>query len=182
MLRNSNTHYGALARSLHWGMALIIILSIAAVELHEFFPKGSDPRKALMFIHFQIGMIVFLLVWLRIYVMATDKAPPITPDPPLWQHLAAKSIHLAFYAAMIVLPIIGILTLQSGDKALSLLGIIPLPTFTGVDKELSKALNEVHETIGELVIFMIVAHVAAAVWHHHIKKDDTLLRMLPPKD
>lgn len=181
MQRNSTTHYGTLARSLHWGMALLIILSIAAVELHEFFPKGSDPRAALMSTHFQIGLIVFLLVWLRIFVMASDKAPPITPEPPVWQSLAAKSIHLAFYAAMIVLPIIGILTLQSGDKAVALFGM-HLPVFTGADKEFSKELKEVHETIGELMIFMITAHIAAAVWHHYVKKDDTLLRMLPPKD
>ena len=178
MLNNLTTHYGTTTRLLHWGMAFIIIAGLASVELHEFFPKGSDIRSALMTTHFQIGLIVFALVWLRIARIVLGKTPAITPEPPRWQVMAAKLVHLAFYSAMIVLPVLGVLMLQSGDKAVTLLGM-PLPTFIGVDKEFSKALKEVHEIIGNIVIGLIFAHVAAAVWHHRVQRDNTLLRMLP---
>lgn len=180
MLRNSATHYGAITRLLHWGMAALIIFSIAAVELHEAFPKGSDLRKLLMSVHFQIGLIVLLLVWVRIAVIFSDKAPPITPAPPLWQHIAAKLAHLGLYLAMIALPIVGILMQQAEGREVALLGM-QLPVFTGGDKEFSESLEEVHEVLGNLMIAMIVAHVAAAVWHHRVQKDDTILRMLPPR-
>lgn len=180
MLRNTSTHYGAIARLLHWGMAAIIILSIAAVELHEFFPKGSDPRAALMSMHFQIGVVVLLLIWVRLVVIFTDKVPPITPVPPLWQHIAAKLVHLALYLAMIALPILGIVMQQAGDKTVALLGM-QLPVLTGVDKDFSKELREIHETLGNLMIVLIIAHIAAAIWHHRVQKDNTILRMLPPR-
>ena len=180
MLKNSATHYGAMARLLHWGMALLIIAGLASVELHELFPKGSGTRSALMATHFQVGLIVFVLVWLRITRFAFDKTPAITPEPPRWQTVTAKLMHLAFYFAMIALPILGVLILQSGDKAIALLGM-PLPAFTGVDKEFSEALQEIHEIIGNIMIGLILAHVAAAVWHHLVQRDNTLLRMLPPR-
>ena len=180
MLRNSSAHYSVIARLLHWGMALLIIVGLASVELHELFPKGSDMRSALMVTHFQVGLVVFALVWLRITRLVFDKAPAITPEPPRWQAVAAKLMHVALYAAMIALPILGVLMLQTGDKAITLLGM-PLPSFIGVDKELSKALKEVHEAIGNVMIGLILAHVAAAVWHHGVQRDNTLLRMLPAR-
>lgn len=180
MLRNSATHYGALVRLLHWGMAALIIFSIAAVELHEAFPKGSDLRKLLMLTHFQIGLLVLLLVWVRLLAVFTDKAPPITPAPPLWQHIAAKLAHLGLYLAMIALPIVGILLQQAEGREVALLGM-HLPVFAGENKEFSESLEEVHEVLGNLMIVMIIAHIAAAVWHHRVQKDDTVLRMLPPR-
>ena len=181
MLRNSSTHYGAISRLLHWGMAVIIIVSIAAVELHDFFPKNSATRNGMMMAHFQIGMLVFLLIWMRLAAMFTDKVPPITPAPPQLQHVAAKLMHLALYATMIALPVLGVLMVQAGDHSLAFLGAVQLPSFIGVDKELSKQLHGIHEVIGNVMIGLIVAHVAAAVWHHVKQKDDTLLRMLPPR-
>ena len=180
MLRNTVAHYGTIARLLHWGMAGLIILSIVAVELHEFFPKGSDPRAALMSVHFQVGVVVLLLIWVRIIAIFSDRAPPITPVPPLWQHIAAKLMHLALYLTMIALPILGIVMQQAGDKTVALLGM-QLPVLVGVDKDFSKALREVHETLGNLMIVLIIAHVAAAIWHHRVQKDNTLLRMMPPR-
>jgi len=181
MLRNTSTHYGAIVRLLHWGMALLIIVSIAAVELHEFFPKGGATRNGMMAAHFQIGLLVFLLIWARLVAVFSDRTPPITPEPSLSQHVAAKLVHLALYASMIALPILGVLMTQAGDHSLAFLGVVQLPSFIGVDKDFSKELKEVHEVIGNVLIGLVVAHVGAAVWHHRKQNDDTLLRMLPPR-
>jgi cytochrome b561 len=180
MQHNPSTHYGVTARSFHWGMALLIFAGLAGVELHEFFQKGSDMRAALMSTHFQSGLVVFALIWFRIGAVAFRQAPPIIPEPSQLQNMIAKSTHLAFYAAMIVLPILGILGVQSSGKAVSLLGMA-FPVFTGEDKEFSKAIREVHENIGNVMIALIAAHAAAAFWHHFKLRDNTLLRMLPPR-
>ena len=180
MLRNTETHYGALVRLFHWGMAALIIVGLVGVETHDWFPKGSDLRGLLMNVHFQCGLLVFVLIWLRIGVVFSDRVPPIRPSPPPLQHVMAKLVHLAFYAAMIALPVLGVVMIQSGGHDVSLLGM-QLPTFVGKDKDFSKLLREVHETIGNIVIGLIVLHAAAAVWHHRRQHDNTLLRMLPPR-
>jgi superoxide oxidase len=180
MLRNSPNYYGAVIRFLHWGMALIIIALLAAVELHDFFPKGGEVRKALMATHFQIGLVVFLIVWLRIIAVSTDRVPPIQPAPPVWQNVLAKLVKLGLYLAMIVLPILGICMLQAGDRTVALLGI-QLPMFVESDKELAKYLHQIHEFIGNIMIGLIAFHMAAAIWHHFMRRDNALLRLLPIK-
>jgi cytochrome b561 len=47
----------------------------------------------------------------------------------------------------------------------------------GPDKALASQLKQVHETVGELGYFMIAGHAAAALYHHYIQRDNTLLRM-----
>jgi superoxide oxidase len=180
MLRNSSTHYGAIGRLLHWGMALLVIVALATIEVHDWFPKGSNLRNAVTGTHFQCGLLVFLLMWVRLVAVVPDRAPPIRPAPPQWQEMASKLMHLALYASMIALPVLGVLMQQAGDHAVSLLGM-QLPAFVGVDKGFSKGLKEVHTTIGNVLIGLIVVHAAAAFWHHFKQHDNTLLRMLPPR-
>ncbi len=69
---------------------------------------------------------------------------------------------------------------QAEGREVALLGM-QLPVFTGEDKEFSESLEELHEILGNFMIFMIIAHIAAAIWHHRVQKDDTVLRMLPPR-
>ena len=180
MQHDPSAQYGIVARSFHWGMALLIFAGLAGVELHEFFEKGSDARAALMSAHFQTGLLVFALVWFRIGAVAFRQAPAIVPEPPQWQNLAAKAMHLAFYAAMIALPILGLLGAQAEGKPVNLLGMA-LPLFTAEDKDFAEEILEIHETIGNVMIGLIVMHIAAAWWHHFKQRDNTLLRMLPPK-
>lgn len=180
MPKISATRYGIPARFLHWGMAVLIIAGLFGVELHELFPKGSVLRSALMTVHFQAGVLVLALVWLRMAIVAFNLPPPISPAPPPWQKRLARATHLAFYIVMIVSPILGIIVLQASGKSVDLFGLpMPMPVLVGEDKEFSKALREIHETIGNVMIALIVTHVVAVVWHHAVKKDNTLRRMLP---
>lgn len=180
MWKNSGTHYGARARMLHWGMALLIIVGLIGVELHELFPKGTDIRAACKTVHFQAGLLVFLLVWVRLYASLTDRAPAIVPAMTDTQLRLTKFVHLALYAGMIVLPVLGVLYLQAAEKPLSFFGL-PLPTLIGVNKELASEIKEIHELIGNSMIVLIVLHAGAALVHHFVQRDNTLSRMLPPR-
>jgi len=94
--------------------------------------------------------------------------------------LAAKLGHLALYALMIITPLLGWLTLSASGKPIPFFGL-ELPALTGENKELAKQLKEVHETIGTLGYFLIGLHVAAALYHHLVKHDNTMTRMLPER-
>jgi len=152
----------------------------ATIELRELFPKGSDPRETMKALHFMLGLSVLLLVTLRIYARVTSVTPIITPGLSPAQHLAAKLGHLALYALMIAMPILGWLILSAAAKPIPFFGL-ELPALIGENKELAKSLKEIHETIGVLGYYLIAAHVLAALYHHHIRKDNTLIRILPLK-
>jgi cytochrome b561 len=172
--------YPAPRRLLHWGMALLLVTMVVGVELHDAFPKGSTMRSLLMDVHMQFGLLVFLAIWPRLWQAVRGAKPPVSPPSPAWQERLAALTHLALYAAMVALPVIGVLMVQSGNRPVSLWGL-QLPQLIGASKDVSKTLREVHETLGNVVIGLVALHVAAAVWHHRVLKDNTLVRMLPPR-
>lgn len=172
-----NTHrYASAAVWLHWLMFLLIVFVYAAIELREFFPKGSDPRETLKALHFMLGLSVLALVLLRLYTRFTNKVPPIEPAPPGWQSLIASVVHFALYAWMIAMPILGWLILSGEAKPIPFFGL-ELPPLMGPDKDFAHTLEEVHELLGTAGYWIIGIHAAAALFHHYIAHDNTLTRM-----
>lgn len=179
--KNSNERYGSLSIALHWLMFILMAAVYASIELRVLFPKGSDPREAIKALHFMLGMCVLLLVIVRVYARVSTPTPVIKPALTTIQSAAAKAGHLALYALMIVLPLLGWLTLSAAGKPIPFFGA-ELPALIDVDKEFAKTLKELHETIGVVGYYLIGFHVLAALYHHYIKKDNTLTRILPSKD
>jgi len=178
--KNTNKRYGTLSISLHWLMFVLMVAVYATIELRGLFPKGSDPREAMKALHFMLGLSVLLLLSVRIYARVVSPAPLISPALSPAQNLAAKLGHLALYIFMIAMPVLGWAVLSAAGKPIPFFGL-ELPPLIAENEELAKSLKEIHETVGELGYYLIGIHVLAALYHHHIRKDDTLTRMLPIK-
>lgn len=178
--RNSTERYGSLSIGLHWLMLMLFVAVYACVELHELFPKGSNLREALLSWHYTLGLSVFVLVWLRVAANLDGATPRIEPDPPHWQLLSAKLVHLALYVLMVALPLIGWLVLSARGKQIPFFGL-QLPALIGEGKALGKFFKEIHESAGTFGYVLIGLHAAAALYHHYIVRDSTLRRMLPTR-
>ncbi|MCU1716720.1 cytochrome b [Pseudomonas sp. 5P_3.1_Bac2] len=172
--------YNRLSIALHWLMLLLIAAVYACIELRVNYPKGSDLRELLKQWHFMLGLAVFALVWLRLLARTLSPTPPITPALPVWQAIPAKLMHLALYALMIGLPLVGWLTLSAAGKPIPFFGL-QVPALIGENAELAGTLKQWHELAGVTGYWLIGLHAVAAVIHHHILRDDTLTRMLPGK-
>jgi len=179
--RNTTDRYGSLSIGLHWSMLLLIAAVYACIELREFFPKGSDPREALKSWHFMLGLLVFILVWLRLALHAIGPTPRIEPESPKWQALAAKLMHFVLYALMIGLPLVGWLLLSSAGKPIPFFGL-QLPALIAENKSLAESIKVAHETGGTIAYIMIGLHAFAALFHHYWVGDNTLRRMLPDRN
>lgn len=178
--KNTNSRYGTLSITLHWLMFILMVAVYATIELRELFPKGSDPREAMKALHFMLGLTLLLLLTIRIYARVASPAPVISPALPAGQDRTAKLGHLVLYIFMIAMPVLGWAVLSAAAKPIPFFGF-ELPPLIAENKELAKSLKEIHETVGELGYYLIAIHVLAALYHHHIRKDDTLTRMLPVK-
>jgi cytochrome b561 len=179
--RNSTDRYGSLSIGFHWLMLLLIVAVYACIELREFFPKGSDPREALKTWHYMLGLTVLVLVLLRLVVHIFGTIPDIKPDPPEWQKLSARIIHLALYVFMIGMPLAGWLILSAGGKPIPFFGL-QLSALISESEPLAKLIKEIHKTAGTVGYFLIGLHAAAALFHHYIVRDNTLRRILPGQD
>jgi cytochrome b561 len=170
--------YGRLSIAMHWFMLLLIAAVYACMELREFYPRGSDPREAMKMWHFMLGLSVLALVGVRIVARLVSATPPITPDPPAWQKWPARVVHLALYLLMIGMPLAGWLILSAEGKPVPFYGL-ELPPLVAPDKAFAKWIKEIHETAGTVGYYLIGLHAAAALFHHYIVRDNTLVRMLP---
>ena len=170
--------FSSLSIALHWVMVLLISAVYAVILLRENYLKGSDMREGLKTWHFMLGLTVLSLVIIRLIVRFSSRKPPITPAPPAWQALLAKTTHFALYAFMLVMPIAGWVILSASGKPIPFFGL-ELPALVGQSKALAGQVKELHETVGTIGYFLIGLHALAALFHHYIVKDDTLRRMLP---
>ncbi|HLV18070.1 MAG TPA: cytochrome b [Pseudomonas sp.] len=170
----STQRYSPLSIGLHWLMLLLMAAVYATIELKGNFPKGSDTRELLKHWHFMLGLGVFALVWLRL--LARWVRP--VPRQPGRQEALGRLMHLALYGLMIGLPLLGWLTLSAAGKPIPFFGL-ELPALVSANPERARQFKDVHETLAVAGYWLIGLHAAAALFHHHVLRDDTLRRMLP---
>jgi cytochrome b561 len=163
---------------LHWATLLVIIGVYACIELREFFPRGSALREGLKAWHFQLGLTVLLLTVARIGLRLCTRVPPVAPPLQTPQKLAAIGVHLALYGFLLAMPLLGWALLDLEGKAVVWFGLT-LPDLLASSHRLAESLEEIHETLGKVGYGLIGLHAAAALFHHYIQRDNTLIRMLP---
>ncbi len=167
--------YSRLSIALHWLMLLLLAAVFACIELRENYPRGSDIREALKTWHFMLGLSVFVLVWIRL--IARWRTPLLAAGGG-WTRWPAAAVHLALYAGMIGLPLLGWLVLSAEGDPVPFFGL-SLPPLIAPDKALAKQLEDLHKTIGEAGYWLIGLHAAAALFHHFVLRDGAFRRMLP---
>lgn len=166
-------------RRLHWIIFALVLIAYVAVNLHELFPRGTAVRSNVLSTHFLAGIAVLLLTLPRLVLRIKHAAPPIVPTPGGISQAVSKMTHLALYLFLIAQPLMGIVTLQIAGRPIAIFGLTVMPALFGAgDRELADQWEDLHGTIGNVFYFVIGLHILAALWHHFVRKDNTLRRML----
>lgn len=178
MITSTSNRYHPLSIGVHWLTLALLVAVYALIELREYYPRGSDPREAMKTWHNMLGLVVFALVFVRLVLRFMFRTPPIEPTPPAWQQWLAAATHLALYAFLIAMPLLGWLALSADSKPVPFFGL-QLPALIAPNEDLAESLEEIHETIGTIGYYLVGLHAAAALFHHYFMRDNTLRRMLP---
>ena len=161
-------------KRIHGLMAVAMIAAIAIILYADELPKGPD-KWELYFWHKSIGFALGLLVIGRIItVLQLGKPEPLGHG---LQKLAAVWGHRLLYLTMMIMPVSGLTMSYAGGHSIPFFGLFTIP---GAEEKLSSLggiAHEVHEITGNIIIALIVIHVAAGFYHHFVMKDDTLKRM-----
>lgn len=171
-------NYARRAVVVHW---LIAILVLAALPLGYYMTDLSlSPRKLqLISWHKWIGFTVLLLFIPRIVVRLTRPVPAPVATMPGWQRTVASITHAALYAFMVAVPVSGWLMSSAKGFPVVYLGLVPLPDLVGKDEALGNLLKSAHEVLTSGLLILVGLHIAAALKHHLIDRDETLVRMVP---
>jgi cytochrome b561 len=170
--------YHPLARGLHWLMAVLIV-GLAALGLYMRELPLSPQKLVLYSWHKWVGVSVFALLWLRLAVRVARKPPPAPPTLTARMQWLARAGHVALYGLMLLIPLSGWLMSSAKGVQTVWFGVLPLPDLLARDRELGELLQQVHKALNLLLMASVAGHVAAALWHHFVLRDDTLRRMQP---
>ncbi len=177
-LGNTTETYGSATRGVHW---LTVALIAAGFGLAwTMTDMANSPDKFRLYgLHKSIGATVLALGLFRILWTVVQPSPRALGNSPRWQEIAAKAVHGLLLLWLVAMPLSGWLMSAAGGHPVSVFGLFTLPSLIGQDRETAHFLRETHETLASLGLFLIAAHVGAALWHHVVVKDGTLRRMLP---
>ncbi|MEM1230346.1 MAG: YceI family protein [Pseudomonadota bacterium] len=171
--------YSTAARSLHWLIAALIVLQYVLAEFAERAELGGQLAAQLRFLanHKSIGMTVLMLALLRLAVRLRWPPPPLLPAPT-WQQALATGAHGLLYLLLFTLPITGWLGSSAASYSVSWFGLFTWPDLLSADPALKDQLYQVHHWAGEALFVLALVHVLAALKHHFLDRDQTLMRMM----
>lgn len=139
------------------------------------FAEALSPRTFYFNLHKSIGVTVFLLILVRLYVRFSNPVPAFPSTMKAWEIRVADIVHKGLYVLMVAMPVTGIIMAVNSKYGIMWFGI---PLVSGLDnKDLREAFKEVHEIVGAVLIAVIVLHIAAALKHKIIDKDEVMSRM-----
>lgn len=179
MLKNTTNTYGSMAKFLHWLIALMVISLIGFGLYMTDLPNDNPVKFQIYGVHKAFGVIVFCLVLIRILWRWVNVAPSLSDDYPSWQKFASRVTHYGLYILMFTMPLSGILMSLYGGHAISIFGLFVIPAMTEGTTEISAISNSMHHMLVTAWLGILGLHIAAALYHHFILKDNILRRMLP---
>jgi len=189
-LRNDAAGWGLPARILHWTMAMLI-LGLLLVGWYMVNVVGTSDlvlRYQLTQTHKSFGFVVFALALLRLGWRALNPTPDAPPGSA-FEHRIARAAHVALYGLMLVLPLTG--WLMASASPLNDAGAFPFqirnmvfglfelpdPVAPG-SKALEAAFKTAHLVAAFGIAGLLLAHAGAALFHHFVRRDRTLARMV----
>lgn len=174
------THFVLLARLLHWLMAVMIIamLFIGAGMV----TSVSERHEWLIHLHKPLGIAILALAIVRLLVRWSTCQPPLPADLPDWQALAAKASHWLLYGLMLVLPLLGWAMISASGEPVMLGTALQLPAIVPADAQLFALLRKAHGYLAYLLFLTVLVHLAAALFHGWIRRDEVLDSMLRGRD
>ncbi len=179
---NTNTHYGTVSKSFHWLTALLILTLFPLGLIAENLPYDTGAqlaRKAWLFsLHKTLGITLFFVALLRILWTLTQKKPALLNADHKAESFAAETVHWLLYLSLVLVPLSGWLHHAATE------GFAPICWPFGQSLPLVPKSDSVahffgtwHFVLTKVLAITLLLHIAGALKHAFIDKDNTLRRM-----
>lgn len=186
--RDLPTRYGAVAMTLHWLIAAAIIVNLYLGLSLDDYARGDPQKFVVLGWHKSIGLLVLSLSVARLLWRWMNPAPPPPQGLNRWIRVSGTAAHHLFYFLMIFIPLAGWLMVSAGAQGhgTPFFGLFDWPAFpilSGLPRSAAHPWHETFETahvvLAWSMLILIPAHILAGLYHHLVRRDNVLLRMLP---
>ena len=174
--------YTGTAITLHWLLAVAILCSFC-LGLYMADLPVSPTRLKLYNWHKWAGITILTLSMLRLLWRLSHRPPrlpaQVLVNMPGWQRIAHDGTHKLLYLLFFAVPLVGWAYSSAAGFPIVVFGVLPLPDFVPVDKDLAEAIKPWHGRLAFTLATLVILHVAAALKHHFVDRDGLLARMWP---
>jgi cytochrome b561 len=171
-------HYPATSKLLHWLVAICVLITapvaIAMIRVNE-----GPLQDILFFLHESLGPLILILMVLRLINRLVVGAPAADPAIEPWQKAVSAVVHTSLYVLLLAMPIVGYVANSAYGAPTPFFGLFNLPQIVAQNEALATQLFTIHRWTGWLVIILVLMHIGAALFHHFVRRDKVLQRMLP---
>ena len=171
-------HYPATSKILHWLVA-VCVLTTAPVAIAMTRVSEGPTHDALYNFHKSLGVLILILMTLRLINRIAVGAPIADPEIKPWQKTASAAVHTSFYVLLLAMPIVGHIANSAYGAPTPFFGLFDVPPVVDKNEALATQLFAIHRWVGWFLIVLVLTHVSAALYHHFIRGDNVLQRMLP---
>lgn len=176
--RNSPSRYGLVSLFLHWGSALTVFglfaLGLWMRELDYYDPWYHRAPE----IHKSIGILLLIALLVRVFWRFLSPSPPAPASHSARLRKATKLGHLALYGLLFAVIVAGYLISTAEGKPISVFGWFDVPASLSGLPEQADVAGEIHLFLAWSLVVLAGLHALAALKHHFLDRDATLLRML----
>lgn len=179
MLRNKLNAFGSLSKLFHWLIALLVGAQFYLVWAPDFITISDTIKTQYVLLHKSFGISILVLSTLFILWRTVNIRPLLPASQSFWKQILAKIVHYSLFILLLAMPILGYLMSVADGRAVRFFGLFELPNLVSTNPKMADFYFQTHSTLGYVFLALIGLHVAAALHHHFILKDDVLKRMLP---
>ncbi|APO67497.1 cytochrome b561 protein [Rhizobium gallicum] len=172
MLKSRPDRYGAIAVSIHW-LSAVLILALLGSGFRAANAIDAAAKAGFLLFHIPVAIVVLLLTALRIVWWRLDRKPLPVQGSPRWQERIARWVHVAFYAVILGMVASGIGMMVLSGAAPAVFGVpgALLPNFADYPPRAPHGLGAF------LIVGLLAFHAGAALYHQFIRGDGLLRRM-----
>lgn len=175
--------YTTVMKWFHWITLVLIVITLPVGFVIDYITREPITTKVVFLsVHMSAGLTILLVTIARLGWRIVNPPPPLPDHIPAPLRLAAGTVHWLLYAALIVQSVLGF-TLANAmgygmEGEFAYLGFIDIPAIIGENEALGETLQQMHRWVGFAIVALLVVHIGGAVYHHAIRRDGTLMRML----
>lgn len=179
-LTNTTERWGSVSKLLHWLVAALILLQFWLAWRAETLPLGMAKLITLAR-HKSVGLTILALVLLRLAwrLAHRGRSPSLPQGTPRLERILALLTHQGLYVLLVAQPLVGWAMTSAKNYPVSWFNRFELPNFVPPSETLFEFFLRLHAILGWALAAVAALHIAAALVHHFVRRDDILLRMLP---
>lgn len=176
--------YNTIAKLFHWTTVGLMAIALPAGFLLKYITeRDANFYKYVGYaIHESAGLTILFVAILRLAWRRMSTPPASPAHMPVLMRRVSAAVHHALYAMLIIQPLMGFMATNAWgfpmQGATAYLGLFDLPRFMDASETLGKIFSTIHTIGGYFTAFLLAAHIGGAIFHHAIRRDGTLLRML----